>query len=119
MDNCPFDTNFGQENNDNDTQGDICDTDDDNDSIPDDADPDDDNDGIPDTFELNNGLNPLNAADANEDADGDGFTNLREFRAGTDPQDQTSKPVSMPWLPLADTKRRGNCSTTCSTDETP
>lgn len=46
---------------------------------------DDDNDGIPDTFEIANGLNPLDAADAALDADGDGISNLAEFLAGTNP----------------------------------
>ena len=82
--------NADQANNDGDGTGDACDD-------------DDDNDGIPDSFETANGLNPLDPSDANQDADGDGFTNLREFRAGTDPNDPTSVPTpikAMPWLEL-------------------
>ena len=64
---------------------------------------DKDNDGMPDAYELANGLDPLNAADASQDADGDGFTNLEEFNKGTDPQDPSSFPQpvkAMPWLEL-------------------
>ncbi|MFQ3247686.1 MAG: hypothetical protein ACI9SP_004345 [Arenicella sp.] len=32
-----------------------------------------------------NGLDPLNSFDQQGDPDGDGFTNLQEFRFGTDP----------------------------------
>jgi len=74
----------------------------DGDGIEDCADTDDDNDGMPDTWEIANGLNPL-VNDANLDKDGDGFTNLREYRAGTNPNDPKSVPQktnSMPWLPL-------------------
>ena len=38
----------------------------------------------------------MNAADAADDADGDGFTNLKEFRAGTDPQDAADFPREVP-----------------------
>ena len=49
-----------------------------------------DNDGAPDNWELANGLNPDNSADASSDADGDGLTNVHEFQAGTDPRDAKS-----------------------------
>ncbi len=90
LDNCPLTANADQTDTDRDGIGDACD-------------PDDDNDGMPDSFETANGLNPLDPSDASQDADGDGFTNLREFRAGTDPNDPTSVPKgikSMPWLQL-------------------
>jgi parallel beta-helix repeat protein len=48
--------------------------------------PDTDGDGIPDGYELVNGLNPIDPADALLDADGDGQNNLSEYEAGTNPQ---------------------------------
>ena len=68
----------------------------DGDGIGNNADTDDDNDGIPDDYEIANGLDPLNPADAAADADGDGFTNLEEFLAGTDPQDAADFPRQVP-----------------------
>ncbi len=112
-----------QIDSDGDGIGNNADIDDDNDNVPDaqdafplnpnesvdtdgdgvgnNADDDDDNDGMTDTYETENNFDALNPADASEDADGDGFTNLREFRGGTNPRDPNSKPnVSMPWLSL-------------------
>jgi hypothetical protein len=51
---------------------------------------DTDGDLIPDGWELSNGLDPLDPADASTDTDGDGETALFEFNAGTDPNDSTS-----------------------------
>ena len=45
---------------------------------------DSDNDGLPDDFELENGLNPNDAADASEDQDNDALSALNEFFSGTD-----------------------------------
>ena len=72
-DNCPTVANAGQANNDLDGQGDACDS-------------DDDNDGMPDSYEITNGLNPLDDpldTDAGLDKDGDGLANLEEFQLGT------------------------------------
>ena len=96
-DNCPDDSNK--------TEPGICgcgtpDTDSDQDGTPDCIDTDDDGDGMPDTWEDKYGLNPL-VDDANEDPDEDGFTNVIEYKRGTDPQDPSSHPtMAMPWLPL-------------------
>ncbi|MDD5760276.1 MAG: thrombospondin type 3 repeat-containing protein [Desulfobulbaceae bacterium] len=46
---------------------------------------DSDNDGMPDEWEVQNGLDPLNPADAQLDADADGLVNLDEFLNGTNP----------------------------------
>ncbi len=88
-DNCPFHPNPTQTDTDGDALGNACDA-------------DDDNDGVPDSFEIANGFDPLDAADASEDADGDGFTNLEEFKADSDPNDPGSipRPKAMPWLEL-------------------
>jgi hypothetical protein len=67
----------------------------DGDGIGEDIDPDDDNDGMPDAFEIANGLDSVNPADASGDLDGDGFTNLQEFLAGTDPDDPESNTATM------------------------
>ena len=72
IDNCMNDANPGQEDLDNDGAGDVCD-------------PDIDGDQLPNDFEIANGLNHLDASDANLDADMDGLTNLQEFSANTDP----------------------------------
>lgn len=46
---------------------------------------DSDGDGMPDGWEVLHGLNPNDAADADEDSDGDGLTNLQEYLYGTEP----------------------------------
>ena len=62
---------------------------------------DSDSDGMPDGWEIHYGLNPL-LDDASEDADEDGYSNLEEYRGGSDPTDRNSLPrqKAMPWIPL-------------------
>ena len=47
---------------------------------------DTDGDGMPNVWEVHHGLNWEDPADAAYDPDRDGFTNLEEFKLGTDPQ---------------------------------
>ena len=108
-DNCPAVANSDQADLDADAIGDVCDTDIDGDTYANDADAfprdpsewldtdgdsignntdtDDDGDGMPDEYEVANGLDQLDAADADLDADGDGDSNLYEYTQGTDPND--------------------------------
>lgn len=53
---------------------------------------DSDRDKMPDSYERRHGLDPNNRADARGDLDGDGVTNIKEFRAGSDPTDPNSVP---------------------------
>ncbi len=57
---------------------------------------DSDGDGLPDAWEIANGLDRFNAADAAADKDGDGQTNMQEYIAGTDPQNGASFLVATP-----------------------
>ena len=108
-DNCPTTPNSAQGNIDGDSMGDACDDDMDGDGyvnsadafpidpsewldtdgdlIGNNADTDDDGDTMPDDYERDNGLDPLDPADANQDADGDGDSNLEEYAQGTDLND--------------------------------
>ena len=109
MDNCPDESNPEQSDIDSDSVGDACDSDIDGDNVANDsdafpmdssewldtdadgignnADEDDDGDTMPDEYELANGLDPLDAADAALDNDGDGDSNLQEYINNTDPND--------------------------------
>jgi Tol biopolymer transport system component len=60
-------------------------TDTDADGTIDECDRDDDDDGLNDPFEIEYGLDPLDAVDAELDPDGDGLTNLEEHGLGTNP----------------------------------
>ncbi len=51
---------------------------------------DSDGDGMPDEWERKYDLNPQDPADAELDSDEDGFTNLQEYKDGTDPLDAKS-----------------------------
>ena len=117
QDNCPNTPNPNQQNTDGDAQGNACDPDDDNDGVVDDddafpldpnetldtdadgignnSDTDDDGDGMPDLFETENGLDPLNSADASADPDNDNLNNLDEFLAGSDPANPDSDSDSL------------------------
>ncbi|MDX9973011.1 MAG: IPT/TIG domain-containing protein [FCB group bacterium] len=54
---------------------------------------DTDGDGMPDGWERGKGFDPLNPLDGEQDADGDHFSNVEEWRSGTDPTDPASTPV--------------------------
>jgi hypothetical protein len=58
--------------------------------------PDSDSDAIPDPWELANGLDPLNAADAALDYDSDTLTNLEEYENGCNPWAEDSDLDSLP-----------------------
>jgi PKD repeat protein len=57
----------------------------DGDGDPDITDTDDDNDEIPDAWEIDNGLDPLDAQDASLDSDNDGLTNFDEYLQSKNP----------------------------------
>ena len=68
---------------------------------------------MPDDWEKQYGLNPLYALDASQDKDSDGYSNLQEYRAGTNPTDPNSKPTkpkvqAMPWISLLLLDGEGN-----------
>ncbi len=74
---------------------DLVSVDSDGDGIGNSEDTDDDNDGMPDIWEVEYGLDPLNADDG-QDADGDGFSNLVEYQYQTSPTDNSSIPPQTP-----------------------
>ncbi|MGE4159950.1 MAG: C25 family cysteine peptidase, partial [Planctomycetota bacterium] len=55
-----------------------------------------DGDGLPDDWEIANGFNNLDPADAVLDSDGDGLTNLEEYRLGLDPRSGDSDGDGVP-----------------------
>lgn len=55
-----------------------------------------DNDGMLDAWELEHGLDPTNAVDAERDPDGDGLTNLQEFLGMTNPFNADTDGDGMP-----------------------
>ena len=54
---------------------------------------DTDADDMPDGWEVQYGLSPTDAADAEEDADGDGYMNVYEYKHGSDPLSTNSVPA--------------------------
>ena len=75
------------------TENDGSDPDTDGDGTPNSVDEDDDNDGMPDDYEIENGFDPLDASDAQMDADSDGVSNVDEYLAGTNPNQDDYPPV--------------------------
>lgn len=58
---------------------------------------DTDSDGIPDGWEVRYGLAPLDPTDADKDPDGDSVSNLKEYKAGTDPNNALSFQPNGAW----------------------
>lgn len=59
-----------------------------------------DQDGMPDGWETDNGLDPLDAADAPLDPDGDDLSNLEEYQNGTDPNTADTPYAPIPLSPI-------------------
>jgi pectate lyase len=57
---------------------------------------DSDQDGMPDEWEIKNGLNPKDAADAAFDNDEDGYTSIEEYINKTPPQDDEENKMVLP-----------------------
>jgi DNA/RNA endonuclease G (NUC1) len=109
-DNCPFSANEDQANFDNDSMGDVCDSDDDNDNVSDEAenaagsDPfnasstpeicdgvdNDLNEGTDEGFTNTDGDNQADCVD--NDDDNDGASDAAEIAAGSDPLNNNSTP---------------------------
>jgi hypothetical protein len=66
---------------------------------------DSDMDGIPDQVEAEHGLNSNDPDDADLDADGDGFSNIEEYRAGTDMTNPEDYPPLTSKIRLLDVQR--------------
>ena len=68
----------------------------DGDGIGDNSDTDADNDGLPNDYETANGLNPVDASDAQSDSDMDGLTALEEYNLGTSPTNDDTDRDTLP-----------------------
>ena len=62
--------------------------------------PDPDGDGMPTDWEKKYKLDPYDASDAEKDNDDDGYSNLAEYKEGTDPTDPASHPAAIKRLKL-------------------
>ncbi len=62
--------------------------------------PDPDGDGMPTVWENKYKLDPFDSSDAVKDNDNDGYTNLEEYKDGTNPTDPTSHPAAVERLKL-------------------
>ncbi len=61
---------------------------------------DSDDDGMPDDWERYYNLDPEEPSDAEMDKDGDGYSNVKEFKGGSDPTDPSSIPKKKEENPL-------------------
>ena len=71
----------------------------DGDDIGDSWDADMDGDGMPNDYETEKGFDPRDSADGGRDVDIDGFDSVMEYRAATDPNDNSEHPGALALIP--------------------